>query len=181
MTRLTCGTGAGAEALDALVISASKGIPFVGTDARFAAGQDEEEVNHPKRRFTMNIIKAHSLLLVLCIGASAPLVLAATDMNDQRAPGAQTQDNGPMDGTGSGTPGDGMGTGSGGTGTNGTDNTGGDGTDNGSGTGTGAGNGTGGAPGSGTGPDAGSGGSGGSGSGSGSGSGAGGSGGGSGG
>jgi len=180
MTRLTCGTGAGAKASDALVISASMGIPLVGSDARFAPGQDEEGVNSPKRSFTMNI-KPHSLLLALCLAASAPLVLAATDMNDQRAPGAQSQDNGPMDGTGSGTPGDGMGTGSGGTGTNGTDNTGGDGTDNGSGTGTGAGNGTGGAPGSGTGPGAGSGGSGGSGSGSGSGSGAGGSGGGSGG
>ena len=65
----------------------------------------------------MKIIKPHSLLLALCLGASAPLVLAATDLNDQRAPGTQTQDSGHMNGnggaTGSGTPGDGMGTGSG--------------------------------------------------------------------
>lgn len=57
----------------------------------------------------------HSLCLALCLGASAPLALAATDMNDsnrvpsQQLPGTGTIDrNGP---SGSGVPGDGMGSG----------------------------------------------------------------------
>lgn len=104
------------------------------------------------RRFTMKIIKPHSLLLALCLGASAPLVMAATDMNDQRAPGTHDSDqmNGNGGATGAGTPADGMGSGSGGTDSNDTDSTGGDGTTNGSGS-SGSGAGTGSGPGSGTG------------------------------
>ncbi|WP_158090304.1 MULTISPECIES: hypothetical protein [unclassified Pseudomonas] len=87
----------------------------------------------------MKILKPHSLLLALCLGASAPVALAATDMNDQRAPGTQTHEGEHRDAqggaTGSGTPADAMGTGSGGTDSNGTDKTGGDGTTNGSGSG----------------------------------------------
>lgn len=87
----------------------------------------------------MKTFKPHALLLALCLGASAPLTLAATDMNDQRAPATHTDDSGHMNGnggaTGSGTPSDGMGTGSGGTDSNDTDKTGGDGTTHGSGSG----------------------------------------------
>ncbi|AXM94841.1 hypothetical protein ACU5P1_12580 [Pseudomonas plecoglossicida] len=65
----------------------------------------------------MKSMKTHSLLLALCLGVGAPLVLAATDLNGQRAPGTQPHDNGHMTGqggaTGSGTPADGLGTGSG--------------------------------------------------------------------
>ena len=100
----------------------------------------------------MKMIKPHSVLLALCLGASTPVVLAATDLNDQRSPGTQTQDSGQMNGqgdaSGSGTPGDGLGTSDGGTDDNGTDSTGGDGTTNGSGTeggGNGAGSSSGGA------------------------------------
>ena len=116
----------------------------------------------------MKPAKPHTLLLALCLSLGAPLALAATDLNDQRAPGTQSHDNGHMNGqgdaTGSGTPGDSMGTGDGGTDDNGTDNTGGDGTNSSSGTGS---NGSGD---SGTGSGSGSSGSAGSGSGSGSGS-----------
>ena len=109
----------------------------------------------------MKIMMPHTLLLALCLGASAPVVLAATDLNDQRAPGTQPHDSGHMNGqggaTGSGTPADAMGSGSGGTDDNDTDNTGGDGTTDQSGSdrsgserGSGTGSGTGGSGGSGS-------------------------------
>jgi len=115
-------------------------------------------VTNQQRSITVKIMKPHALLLALCLGASAPVALAATDINDQRAPSTQTQDGQPMNGqggaTGSGTPGDAMGTGSGGTDRNDTDKTGGDGTTNGSGSSTGSG--TGGSGGSGSGNGSGS-------------------------
>lgn len=71
----------------------------------------------------MKPAKPHTLLLALCLSLGTPLALAATDLNDQRAPGTQSHDDGHMDGqgdaTGSGTPGDSMGTGDGGTDDNG--------------------------------------------------------------
>jgi len=106
----------------------------------------------------MKPMKTRSLLLALCLGMNAPLALAATDLNDQRAPGTQPHDNGHMTGqggaSGSGTPGDALGSGDGGTDDNGTHNTGGDGTDTDSGTGSGTG--SGGASGSGSGSATGS-------------------------
>lgn len=108
----------------------------------------------------MKLAKPSMVLLALCLGFAAPLALAATDLNGQRAPGVQPHDNGQMNGqgdaTGSGIPGDGMGTGDGGTEDNRTDNTGGDGTNSGPGTsgngsdgsGTGSGNGSSGSAGS---------------------------------
>lgn len=117
----------------------------------------EQKVTHLQRSIAMKILKPHSLLLALCLGASAPVVFAATDLNDQRAPGTQPHDSGHMNGqggaTGSGTPADAMGTGSGGTDSNDTDNTGGDGTTDRSGSdsnGSERGNGTGGSGGSGS-------------------------------
>ncbi|MGV8566895.1 MAG: hypothetical protein ACWA7E_02580 [Pseudomonas asiatica] len=123
--------------------------------------QAEQKVTNPQRSIAMKIMKPHSLLLALCLGLSASVVLAATDLNDQRAPGTQPHDSGHMNNqggaTGSGTPADAMGTGSGGTDGNDTDNTGGDGTTDRSGSdrsgserGTGTGSGTGGAGGSGS-------------------------------
>ena len=97
--------------------------------------------------------KTYALLLSMCLGCTAPLALAATYLNDQRAPGTQPHSNGSMNGqgdaTGSGTPADGMGTGNGGTHDNGTDNTGGDGTDTDSGSGDKGGDGSGAGPASG--------------------------------
>jgi len=107
--------------------------------ARSWLQQAEQWVIHWKRTFIMKTLKPQSLLLALCLGVSAPLAIAATDLNDQRAPGTQPHDNGHMNGqggaTGSGTPADGIGTGTGGTDDNDTDNTGGDGTTDGSGSG----------------------------------------------
>lgn len=142
--------------------------PSVGQKAPSPARHAEHRVNNPKRRFTMTPAKPFTLLLALCLGCASALASAATDLNHQRAPGMQSNDNGQMNGqgaaTGSGTPGDGMGTGDGGTDDNGTDNTGGDGTDSGSGTGshgsgssgTGAGGGGSGSAGSGSGAGSGS-------------------------
>ncbi len=142
--------------------------PSVALRAPFGKRQAEHWVNNQNRSFTMKADKTYALLLAMYLGCAAPLALAATDLNDQRAPGTQPHGNGHMNGqdgaTGSGTPADGMGTGNGGTHDNGTDNTGGDGTDTDSGTGGNGGDG------SGAGPASGSGGSTGSGSGAGSGS-----------
>lgn len=142
--------------------------PSVALRAPFGRRQAEHWVNNQNRSFTMKADKTYALLLAMYLGCAAPLALAATDLNDQRAPGTQPHGNGHMNGqggaTGSGTPADGMGTGNGGTHDNGTDNTGGDGTDTDSGAGGNGGDG------SGAGPASGSGGSTGSGSGAGSGS-----------
>lgn len=81
----------------------------------------------------MNRTPLNALCLALCLGSTASLALAATDMNNnnripsQQLPGTGTIDrNGP---SGSGAPADGLGTGD--TRDNGTDNTGGDGSRNG--------------------------------------------------